>query len=92
MNSLPNTFSPNNDGRNDIFDFSEFSGYANLRINIFNRFGVKVFSNLGNKDLLWNGKNSNGTALQTGNYWYTVEWQENETSNHIKGWILLKNR
>ncbi len=92
VNSLPNTFSPNNDGRNDIFDFSEFSGYANLRINIFNRFGVKVFSNLGNKDLLWNGKNSNGTALQTGNYWYTVEWQENETSNHIKGWILLKNR
>ena len=67
---VPNSFSPNGDGVNDEFNVN----IANLKkfsINIFNRFGVKVFStnNIFNS---WNGTWKN-QPLPVGAYYYQIK-------------------
>lgn len=91
FNSLPNIITPNGDNSNDLMDFSEFANKTNVKINIFNRFGNVVFSGGEQDNPQWNGK-TDGNPLPTGNYWYIVEWTENQTPYHINGWVLLKNR
>jgi gliding motility-associated-like protein len=68
---IPNTFTPNNDGVNDVFQVRG-NGLSNIKlIRIFNRWGEKVFEspdiNIG-----WDGT-SNGIPLNSGVYVYYVE-------------------
>lgn len=90
-NGLPNVITPNGDQVNDQLDFSEFSEKQDLKINIFNRSGISVYSNSISKEFMWDGK-TNGKPLPTGSYWYSIEWAENENPYQLNGWILLKNR
>ncbi len=42
---IPNIFSPNNDGVNDIFAIRGWEGFPNSRLEIFNRWGGLVYEN-----------------------------------------------
>ncbi len=67
--SIPNTFSPNNDGKNDFFNIIT-DGYTNYHLLIFNRWGLKVFESIDTK-LQWNGKvNNTGGDCTDGTYYY----------------------
>lgn len=73
---VPNTFSPNGDGVNDVF-YPRGSGLYNIRsFKIFNRWGQMVFNKEGfsanNPADGWNGT-LNGVALQTDVYVYLLE-------------------
>jgi CHU_C Type IX secretion signal domain len=63
--TIPNVFTPNNDGENDFFDLkNEDEKYA---ISIFNRWGIKVFeSDIGTA---WDGKNKVGLDCIEGIYY-----------------------
>ncbi len=52
---VPNAFSPNDDGINDIFDVTGF-GIQQYNITIYNRWGEQVFK--GNNNQPWNGNNA----------------------------------
>lgn len=52
---LPNAFTPNNDGVNDLFNPSYYCDPANYQLIIFNRWGQKIFS-ADNPVTGWNGK------------------------------------
>lgn len=41
--SMPNVFSPNGDGSNDVYTTSEFTDSEKFSCKIFNRWGKKVF-------------------------------------------------
>ena len=90
--NLINVISPNGDGKNDVLDYSDLRIKKDVSIEIFDRYGTKVFK-AQNKSYIWNGK-MNGRALPTGNYWYILNWTEPDTEVPVsyKGWILLKNR
>ena len=62
-------------------------------IQIVDRYGNKVFESQNKNNVVWDGK-SNGRALPTGTYWYTVVWfdQLTQKSEQRQGWVLLKNR
>lgn len=67
---IPNTFSPNNDGINDVFAISMFT-VASYKIQIFNRYGVPLFFSTDiNKH--WDGT-FNGEALPVGVYFYIID-------------------
>ncbi len=73
---MPNTFSPNNDGVNDIF-YPRGSGLYNIKsFKIFNRWGQMVFDKEGisanNPAYGWDGT-LNGAPLQTDVYVYLLE-------------------
>lgn len=67
---LPNIFTPNNDGSNDIFSVDALNGTAR-EIRIFNRWGETVYSS---EDIFqWDGKLPNGAECSEGVYYYTIE-------------------
>jgi gliding motility-associated-like protein len=68
---LPNTFTPNNDGINDVWVIKNLPKYTNAKIQVFNRYGQIVFESIGyNKP--WDGT-VKGSALPMGTYYYVVE-------------------
>lgn len=90
--NLINVITPNNDGFNDVLDYSDLKIKENVSIEIFDRYGTLVFQS-SDKNYIWDGT-MNGKALPTGNYWYILNWIEPDTKLPVsyEGWILLKNR
>lgn len=82
---VPNTFTPNADGVNDVWMVKYLESYPNCTINVFNRFGGKVFSSIGYTDP-WNGK-SNGVELPVGTYYYIIDPKNGRSV--IKGAITI---
>jgi gliding motility-associated-like protein len=93
--NLINVITPNGDGVNDIIDYSALSGKQNLEISIFDRYGYKLYKADKSNQYKWDGTTNGSKKVSTGNYWYSVTWNENnKNSTPIKfsGWIMVKNR
>ncbi|MDD2984894.1 T9SS type B sorting domain-containing protein [Flavobacterium sp.] len=67
--TIPNFFTPNDDGENDTWVPENLEGFPNAQIEVFDRYG-RVIVQFGNKGE-WNGT-YNGSLLPTGDYWYTI--------------------
>lgn len=67
---IPNAFSPNGDGINDDWRIQYLESYPGTTVDIFNRYGQKVFSSIG-YDKPWDGK-YNGKVLPVGTYYYVI--------------------
>jgi gliding motility-associated-like protein len=67
---IPNSFSPNGDGINDVWSIPSLSGYADCTVEVFNRYGAIVYRSVGYSNA-WNGT-FNGNLLPTGVYYYIV--------------------
>ncbi len=92
--NLINAITPNGDGINDYIDYSALSNKRNLEFNVYNRYGNLVFKADKFNDYKWDGT-SNGKKISTGNYWYTIKWNENTEKNTpitYSGWVIVKNR
>jgi gliding motility-associated-like protein len=77
-NDFPNLFSPNNDGRSDVFKISGLEDYPNFTLKIYNRQGNEVYnySNNGNMNpVWWNGTNK-GQPVPTGVYYYFLNFND----------------
>ncbi|MEE9440220.1 MAG: PKD domain-containing protein, partial [Saprospiraceae bacterium] len=72
---VPNAFTPNNDGLNDTFKGKGyFDGFQEFTMQIWNRWGEKIYETL-DPDIGWNGqKNNAGTNSPGGVYVYTIEY------------------
>lgn len=75
---LPNTITPNGDGKNDLFDPRAYSlegcDFSLMRMHIFNRWGQKIFSPA--QYLPWPGTDNAGRALGVDTYFYVLEVEE----------------
>lgn len=67
---IPNVFTPNNDGTNDLFVVTA-EGINNYHIEIFNRWGEKLFES-NNTNIAWNGRNFSGIMQSDGIYYYII--------------------
>ena len=70
LTNLPNIFSPNNDGSNDVFSI-EYKGIEEFQITIFNR-KQEVLYKSDNVDFMWNGTDMKGQPVPTGKYVYVI--------------------
>lgn len=68
---IPNAFTPNNDGSNDYF-FANGYGITELKMQIFNRWGNKVFETPSVSGR-WNGIDTSGKICPQGVYVYTAK-------------------
>jgi gliding motility-associated-like protein len=71
--SAPNAFSPNNDGRNDVFRALFSCPLVSFEMKVFNRFGQQIFATNDAKEG-WNGNYGNATeGIET--YFYLIRAQ-----------------
>lgn len=84
---IPNVFTPNNDGTNDVFSIVG-ENIAALHAEIYNRWGEKLFSWDSVTDF-WDGT-YNGKSASDGTYFYVakIKWQD-KTEETIRGHVTL---
>lgn len=93
--NLVNVITPNGDGINDIMDYSALANKNNLLVEVFDRYGVQIYRGSKENGYKWNGSINGGKKVNTGNYWYSISWNESslkKTAVKFSGWILVKNR
>lgn len=82
---IPNTFTPNGDGVNDAWEIKYLDSYPDVTVDIFNRFGVKVYNSIGYIQP-WNGI-FNGQDLPVGTYYYVID--PKITLPVFSGWVTI---
>ena len=90
---MPNAFSPNSDGRNDVYQPKEYQSLVEFHAYIFNRWGQKLFE-WDNPATGWDGK-YNGTPVKEGVYYVLikargadgVEYNIRKDVNLLRGYI-----
>ncbi len=70
---IPNVFTPNNDGTNDHFKIKN-SGVRAYRLEIFNRWGEKIFSTNG-PNVDWDGTTAGDRPAPEGTYYFTLRYK-----------------
>ncbi|GEM_PF-961679 len=85
--TYPNYFTPNADGYNDFWNISLPIEYEGL-ISIYDRYG-KLIKQISANDAGWDGT-YNGNALPSSDYWFKVEYIENNQRKEFKSHFSLK--
>ncbi|OAV46260.1 gliding motility-associated C-terminal domain-containing protein [Lewinella sp. 4G2] len=91
---LPNTFTPNGDGQNEVFVPISRCFVDRVDFQIFNRWGQLVFETE-DPALNWTGVNQSGDALASGTYYYVATIFEERlegvtaSSEQLSGYIEL---
>ncbi len=93
---IPNVFSPNDDGINDVLElFSPSQGFLSIKSHIFDRWGNEIFFQENDfnsqQGLLWDGSDKNGNRAANGIYVYYIKITSEEDSETqlISGEVLL---
>lgn len=81
---IPNIFTPNNDGANDICTYKQIEGVMDFNISVLNRWGNLVYYDENN--FLWDGTDRNGKLLSAGTYYYILNYNHSMIK---KGFIQL---
>lgn len=81
-----NTFTPNGDGANDVFYVGNLEKYPDNVLEIYNRYGQKVFNKTGYQND-WDGKYLN-EELPAGTYFYILD-TKSPTGGKYKGSVTI---
>jgi gliding motility-associated-like protein len=88
---VPNAFSPNGDGRNDLLVIQGLDNYPGNSIQIFNRWGNKVLDRRDYKND-WDGRSEGkmnwGDELPEGTYYYVLDLGNDDED--LTGYIYLR--
>ncbi|PWK78828.1 gliding motility-associated-like protein [Mucilaginibacter oryzae] len=68
---IPKVFTPNGDGVNDFWDVKYLQTYPNNKVDVYNRYGERVYSSIGYSKP-WDGR-LNGSDLPPGTYYYIID-------------------
>ncbi|MCE9539980.1 MAG: gliding motility-associated C-terminal domain-containing protein, partial [Bacteroidetes bacterium] len=86
--SIPNVFTPNGDGKNDLFYITEIA-IKELECTIYDRWGQKV-KEWNTTDGNWDGRTKNGKMANNGVYYYVVKATANDGKiMNEKGFLQL---
>jgi len=93
---LPNAFTPNGDGKNDIYRPRKSCFIASVDFKVYNRWGQLVFQTT-EPDINWDGNQLQGQKLPSGTYYYVCKVFENGIEGLVpfggtlSGYIELHN-
>lgn len=71
---IPNTFTPNNDGVNDVWNIKNLDRYPDCIMDIYNRYGMRMFHSSG-YGTAWDGR-FNGQEVPVGTYYYVLNLKD----------------
>ena len=82
---IPTGFTPDNDMVNDTWEIIGIDQYPDCQVDIFNKWGNKIFSSKGYNEF-WDGT-YNGKPLPISTYYYVIVL--NDGSTPLKGTITI---
>lgn len=83
---IPNSFTPNGDGINDLWRISALGNYPKNTVDIFDRYGRILFHSTGYSKP-WDGT-QNGNTLPAGVYYYVID-PKNSAFKPQSGWVAI---
>ena len=86
---IPDIFTPNNDGINEVFKINVVGGEG-IALNIYNRWGTSIFVNA-DRDPQWNGK-TNGIDAPIGVYTYLFKYKSSKGHEFTRRGTLILQR
>ncbi len=88
--ALPNVFTPNYDGVNDVFRpvVSFEQPYFFYHMIIYDRYGLLVFES-DRLNLSWDGRTTAGEPCSQGTYFCTLRCKLNDEDIELKGFVYL---
>jgi gliding motility-associated-like protein len=85
---MPNAFSPNNDGKNDLFRVKYVYPVNEFKMQVFSRWGQLIFSS-NNMSAGWDGT-LDGEKMPEGAYVWTIQLTDNNNvKESYKGTVIL---
>ena len=77
LGEIPNTFTPNGDGDNDVWNVPQLAKFPEARVEIYDRSGRMVWNNQQayrkTATVGWDGTDLNGRELPMGGYYYIID-------------------
>ncbi|WP_262249521.1 DUF7507 domain-containing protein [Parapedobacter soli] len=83
---IPNVFTPNGDGKNDVFEIIGIEGFDRVEITVVNRWGNEVYRN-NNYRNTWDGQ-----GLNEGTFYYVIITHDGGRQERYAGWVLIKKQ
>ena len=87
MLEIPNFFTPDGDGNNDVWFPRNRDFFPNIEVIIYDRYG-RVVARL-DQVANWDG-NYDGRPVPTGDYWYVVNANDNEKQQYVGHFTLYR--
>ncbi|MFT3796661.1 T9SS type B sorting domain-containing protein [Flavobacterium sp.] len=84
----PKFFTPNGDGYNDFWNIDALAGQQGSKISIFDRYG-KLIKQISPSGQGWDGT-YNGAMLPSTDYWFVVEYTDQQIKKEFKAHFSLK--
>jgi len=75
--TVPNAFTPNDDGVNDVWQIDYLFSFPDVTVDIFNRWGDRVYHSDG-YTVPWDGKDMKGKDLPMDAYYYIINFNNGE--------------
>ncbi len=86
---IPNTITPNNDGENDVWRISALQPYPDVTVEIFDRWGRKVFTSAKGYPTPWDGRDTKGHYLPMETYYYIIHLNDGKHKKPLLGTITI---
>ncbi len=83
--NIPNAFTPDNDGTNDVWNIRSLKDFDQCKVEIFNQWGSLVFKSTG-YNTPWDGKYNN-EPVPAGTYYYVISL--NNTPDKYTGTVTI---
>lgn len=86
---VTNTFSPNDDGINDIWTIRSIGNYPSCKVDVFDRWGQRVFHSIGyGNEKVWDGTLA-GARLPEGVYYYYIDLNTGNEEDVYAGYVTI---
>lgn len=83
---VPNAFTPNGDGINDLWNIKSIEAYPKCIVSVYSRYGTLIYQSKG-YPRSWDGT-SNGTPVPTGTYYYIIELNQ-DNKKPLTGYVAV---
>ncbi|GHT22889.1 hypothetical protein FACS189430_05340 [Bacteroidia bacterium] len=86
---IPNTFTPNGDGDNDVWQIRMLKDYPNAEVEVYDRWGRRVFLSRHGYPEPWDGRDTNGKILPLETYYYVIDMKDGVRTKPLQGTITI---